>query len=124
MHEIVVLVENVEALPAACAGLTEGQILWRREDASPRSSVTVESIHRFKGLESPFVILVPPRPYRQNVSSLIVGISRAMVKCIVIAEDDETLDHLKRRRIMDPDFRKKSSLDDFIADDDDSGRND
>jgi hypothetical protein len=93
--DLAILVRNQhEALSEVADELEAAGMAWRRADdqsdeEGPTSCVTVESVHRFKGLDAPFVILVAPAPEYHNVAAFVCGFSRAMVKCVVLGSEQD-----------------------------------
>lgn len=103
--DIIVLVQRVDDIEAV------------RQEVP--TNVMVESAHRFKGLDSPFVIFVAPDPEPQHLSTLVTGISRAMLICVVIADSEQKLELLKKCQLVaSGETRLHEEMDNFVAEDD------
>jgi hypothetical protein len=61
--------------------------------------VILESIERFKGLDAPVVVIVSPEPFHGYQSLFVSGISRAVVKCIIIHDNDTVLSKIEAREL-------------------------
>ena len=83
-EHIAVLVTDGQALNRVGNSGMIGQFkAVRAPDVKP-GYVTLETIRRFKGLDSPVVILFRPEDYLDEPELLYVGITRAQVKLIIV----------------------------------------
>jgi hypothetical protein len=98
--EIVILVPNVDSIGEICFRLDDAKVPWRREDGDQAKCVTVESVHRFKGLDRPFVIFVAPPPEPQHVATFVGAFSRAIIKCVVISPSEDMLGNIRRQVLL------------------------
>ena len=85
-HHITILVSNKNTVDTIVRGGYIGKFEVSEGADSRSNCVTVETVRRFKGLDSPVVILFLPERYLDEVEMLYVAISRAQVKLIIIGE--------------------------------------
>jgi hypothetical protein len=91
MSSITVLSKNSRILERLKPGLLSNRILFSPADKHAVESITLDSVSRFKGMESPFVILLADRELAEHKELSYVAISRARSHLFIVGNIEDTL---------------------------------
>jgi hypothetical protein len=86
--EITVLVSDKTARDRLTANGKLGQYPVCTGTELKEKHISIETVRRFKGLDSPVIILYQPKTYINENEMIYTGISRAQVKLIIVGDKD------------------------------------
>ena len=87
--DIAVLTDLRSRFDQIAPDLRLGGVLCHRCEVSRSRGVILDTVRRFKGLESPVVILALSRDWVTSIELMYVGLSRARVHLIVVGEEKD-----------------------------------
>jgi hypothetical protein len=88
---ITCLVENEQEVSIMMKHLLVDGMQSRRADEVSISAITVETVSRFKGLESPIVIILASNSMSRNMELAYVAVSRARSRLIILGSGETSI---------------------------------